>query len=147
MSVGSSPASPSLPYYTNAYVINHLNILLSRKQKCIQIILTKKTLRLVRSFYKNAVIKNYIIIEKSFKSKKTKYIRFNGLFFKNEPYFKGARLVSTPSRKHTISLRGLMLLRRISGTSIIILETSRGIISHLDAIRLGVGGLILCVIG
>lgn len=136
-----------LPYYTNAYVINHLNILLSRKQKCIQILLTKKTLRLIRSFYKNAVIKNYIIIEKTHKNKKRKYIRFNGLFFKNESYFKGARLVSTPSRKHTISLRGLSLLKRSSGTSIIMLETSRGIVSHIDAIKMGVGGLILCVIG
>jgi hypothetical protein len=59
-----------MPYYTHAYVVNHVNILLSRKQKCVQIILTKKTLRLIRVFYKNAVIKNYIIVEKTIKNKK-----------------------------------------------------------------------------
>jgi ribosomal protein S8 len=136
-----------MPYYTHAYVVNHVNILLSRKQKCVQIILTKKTLRLVRVLYKNAVIKNYIIVEKTIKNKKIKFIRFSGLFFKNESYFKGIRLVSTPSKKHTISLKGLNLLKKISGTSLIILETSRGIISHIDALKLGVGGLILCVVG
>lgn len=135
-----------MPYYTNAYVINHLNILLSRKQKYIEIILTKKTLRLVKSLYKNSIIKNYIIVEKTYKDKKTKCIRFNGLFFRNESFFKSARLVSTPSRKHTISLRALNLAKRAVGTSIIILETSKGIMSHLDALKLGVGGLILCVV-
>ena len=55
--------------------------------------------------------------------------------------------MSTPSKKHTISLKGLNLLKKISGTSLIILETSRGIISHIDALKLGVGGLILCVVG
>lgn len=142
-----SLVSNLMPYYTHAYVVNHVNILLSRKQKCVQIILTKKTLRLIRVFYKNAVIKNYIIVEKTIKNKKTKFIRFTGLFFKNESYYKGIRLVSTPSKKHTISLKGLNLLKKISGTSLIILETSRGIISHIDALKLGVGGLILCVVG
>lgn len=142
-----SLVSNLMPYYTHAYVVNHVNILLSRKQKCVQIILTKKTLRLVRVLYKNAVIKNYIIVEKTIKNKKIKFIRFSGLFFKNESYFKGIRLVSTPSKKHTISLKGLNLLKKISGTSLIILETSRGIISHIDALKLGVGGLILCVVG
>lgn len=142
-----SLVSKLVPYYTHSYVINHVNILLSRKQKCVQILLTKKTLRLVRVFYRNAIIKNYIIIEKVLKNRKIKFIRFSGLFFKNESYFKGVRLVSTPSRKHTISLKGLNLLRKISGTSLIILETSKGIISHIDALKLGVGGLILCVVG
>lgn len=142
-----SLVSNLMPYYTNAYVANHVNILLSRKQKCVQIVLTKKTLRLIRVFYKNAVVKNYIIIEKVVKNKKIRFIRFSGLFFKNESYFKGVRLVSTPSKKHTISLKGLNLLKKISGTSLIILETSRGIISHVDALKLGVGGLILCVVG
>ena len=136
-----------MPYYSHSYVINHTNILLSRKQKCIQIILTKKTLRLIRVFYRNSVIKNYIIVEKTLNNKKRRYIRFSGLFYKNESYFKGVRLVSTPSRKHTISLKGLRVLRKISGTSLIILETSHGIISHLDALKLGTGGLILCVVG
>ena len=142
-----SLVSNLMPYYTNAYVINHLNILLSRKQKFVQIFLTKKTLRLVRVFYRNDVIKNYIIIEKTVKNRKVKFIRFSALFFKNESYFKGARVVSTPSNRHTISLKGLKTLKKISGTSLIMLETSRGIISHLDALKFGVGGLILCVVG
>lgn len=142
-----SHVSKLVPYYSHAYVINHVNILLSRKQKCVQIVLTKKTLRLIRSFYKNSIVKNFIIIEKTINQKKKRFIRFSGLFYRNESYFKGVRLVSTPSRKHTISVKGLKTLKKISGTSLIILETSRGLISHIDALKLNVGGLILCVVG
>ena len=94
-----------------------------------------------------AVIKSYIIIEKTIKNRKRRFIRLSGLFYKNESYFKGIRVVSTPSRKHTITLKALQLLKKISGTSLILLETSRGIISHVEALKLGTGGLILCVVG
>ena len=76
-----------------------------------------------------------------------KCIRFNGAFFKNESYFRGIRVVSTPSRKHTITLKGLHLMNKSIGKSVVILETSMGLISHTKAIEFGIGGLILCVIG
>ena len=141
-----SHVSKLTPYYTHAYVINHVNILLSRKQRYIEIVLTRKTLKLVRTFYKYGIIRNYIILQKLEKRKIVSYIRFNGVFFKGESYYRSVRLVSSPSRKHNISLKGLNLIRHSVGHSLIILETSRGLISHKEALRFGTGGAILCVI-
>lgn len=141
------PRFQLIPYHSYSYVANHLNILLSRKQKFTQIVLTKKTLRFVRCLHNFSVIKNYIILEKLYKKRLIKCIRFNGAFFKNESYFRGIRVVSTPSRKHTITLKGLHLMNKSIGKSVVILETSMGLISHTKAIEFGIGGLILCVIG
>jgi len=101
---------------------------------------------LVRCLYSFSVIKNYIILEKIEKKRRVRYIRFSCAFFKNESYFKGVRIVSTPSRKHTITIKGLRLMNKSIGKSLVILETSHGLISHTKALSIGTGGLILCVV-
>jgi len=75
-----------------------------------------------------------------------KLIRFSVLLYKGTPFFKGVRLVSSPSRRHTISLTALRVAAVPLGASTLILSTSRGLISHREALRLGTGGLILCVV-
>jgi ribosomal protein S8 len=45
-----------------------------------------------------------------------------------------------------MSLKALKLATISIGASTIFLETSQGIITHIDALRLGITGRILCVI-
>jgi ribosomal protein S8 len=55
-------------------------------------------------------------------------------------------LVSTPSRRHTISLKSLKTTAGSIRSSIIILSTPYGVVDHREALRLRTGGLILCFI-
>ena len=155
--MGSSPTFPKIPYNTFAYTINHINIALSKKQFYSSIILTKNSLCLIKALYKTSYINNYIIINKhSFynpeqhklcnKKSNRRLIRFSILYFKNKSFFKSIRLVSTPSRKHTISLHALKMASLSMKSSIILLSTNKGIIDHNEAIRLKIGGAILCVL-
>jgi ribosomal protein S8 len=67
------------------------------------------------------------------------------VFFKNTPFFKSLRLLSTPSKKHTTTLKGLRLINLSIKSSVIILSTPYGIIDHREALRIGTGGAILCI--
>ncbi len=158
--MGSSPTFPKIPYNTYAYVINHINIALSKKQFYSSIIFTKNSLLLIKALYKTSYINNYIITKNNnlVNAKLTKQngfgikklnrtrIKFSILYFKNKSFFKSIRLISTPSRRHTITLRALKLASLSMKSSIILLSTNKGIIDHNEAIRLRVGGTILCVL-
>jgi ribosomal protein S8 len=54
--------------------------------------------------------------------------------------------VSSPSKCYNISLKGLILATKSLGNSIIILETDKGIITHIDAIQYNIGGKLLGII-
>ena len=141
-----------IKYNSYAYVVNHLNLAMSRKQLSIKIKYTKKTITLVKALYTIGYISNYVITKNNkIVDTKTKldsystYITLSVVYFKNTSFFKSLRLVSTPSRRHTITLRGLQLVTLSIKSSVIVLSTPHGIIDHREAIRLKTGGLILCM--
>ena len=141
-SAGSSPASPTIQYYTNSYVANHFNILNTKKMHRITIINTKKTLNLIKSLYSARIINSYIISQKNNKS----YITFNSIYYRNVPYFSHLRIVSTPSKLHNVSIKALRVISKSIGVSVLLLETDKGIITHKQAIDCNIGGKILGVI-
>jgi ribosomal protein S8 len=66
--------------------------------------------------------------------------------YNNTPFFKSFRLLSTPSRRYTISYKALRILSTSIGASTIILSTSFGLITHEDALERHVGGLLLFIL-
>ena len=143
-SAGSSPAFPIIKYNHYAYVTNHFNILNSKRLKSKKIVKTVKTLRLVRALHRSGIISHFLLTRSNKNGRP--FITFNTPYYGNSNYFSSIRLVSTPSRAHFISIKALKLASKSIGASIIFLETSSGIITHLDAMRLNITGRILCVV-
>jgi len=73
------------------------------------------------------------------------YIFINLIFFKNTPFFKSLRLVSTPSKKHVTTLKALGVINQSIKSSVLILSTPYGIVDHKEALKMGTGGTILCI--
>ena len=73
-------------------------------------------------------------------------IKLSPFFYKNMSFFRKIKLVSTPSKRFNLKLRTLQILSKSLGETILILETSSGIITHIDALKLKIGGKILLVI-
>jgi small subunit ribosomal protein S8 len=141
--MGSSPVFPIiLKNESNSYLISHINLALSKKLSSSTIIFSNKILSLVRILYKFGCIYKFNIFTKNNK----KFIKFTCFFYKNKPFFKGIRLISTSSRKYYISLKALMIVHKSLNSSILILSTPKGIISHYEAIKMRVGGLLLCIL-
>ena len=146
---GFDPRVSNIRYNTYAYVVNHLNLAISRKKLFIKIKYTKKTLSLVKALHKIGYISNYSVIVKA-PTKWDSYLSqasivINLIFFKNTPFFKSLRLISTPSKKHTVSLRALNVINTSVKSSMIIVSTPYGVIDHKEAIRIGTGGTLLCI--
>ncbi len=144
--MGSSPAFPILPYNSLAYLVNHINIATTRKKPKIKVLVTRKTLPLLKTLHKVGCISRYVYV-----SKYKNYLRLNYAFltipfFKQRPFFKSIRLVSTPSKNYNISLKALKVISHSLRSSIAILSTSYGVIDHTEALRLKTGGLLICIL-
>lgn len=134
-----SYVSNFIPYDHNSYLINHLNIAISRKLLRMTIRLVPKTLPLIKLLWELGFIRHYYI-------HRNKHLRitFSILFYKNTTYYNSLKILSTQSKKFFISLKALKLINKLSGDSVFILSTSKGIITHKKAIQEGLGGLLLC---
>lgn len=131
-----------MPYNPYAYVTNHVNITVSKKCLKSKIIFTQKTIRLVKALQRVGFIKNYVIVNNN----NNKFIIFTIFFYKNTSYFHNVRLISTPSKKIYITLNALRKLKYATRNSIFLISTSKGIITHNEAISNKIGGLLLCAI-
>jgi len=54
--------------------------------------------------------------------------------------------VSSPSKKFYITTSSLILLQKIFKSSILILSTSKGLLTGTEALSLGVGGSVIYVV-
>lgn len=129
-------------YDPNAYVINHYNLLVASKASSKKIIYTKQNLNLIKILLKTGAISHYTVV--NFKHKY--FIKFSIYNFKNSPFFKTIRLISTQSKSFTISLQTIKLLTPTFKTSLFVLSTSKGLLTNTEALRLGTGGILICVL-
>lgn len=146
VSTGSSPVSSIIYYNSFSYTINHVNLTLGKKCPQTTIINTKNSHKIIYLLYKLGCINNFVIHSTLKKNKVRQFITFSIFFYKNTPFFKSLRLVSSPARRHTITYKGLSILKQSIGTSVIILSTTKGIITHEEALNFKIGGLILAIL-
>ena len=145
-SAGSSPAFPTLPYNPVAYLINHVNIATTRKKPKIKLLISKRMLPLLKALHRIGCVSRYVYITKYKKHLRLDYVILTVPFFKQRPFFKSIRLVSTPSKKYNVSLKALTLISNSLRSSFAILSTPYGVITHKEAIKLKTGGLLICII-
>ena len=141
MQCGFESLVSNIPYYTHALVINHINLISSSRRRSTTLRYNKKALALLAILKKLGVINSCVILSKS-----KKLLKISPLTYKKTPFFKHLRLVSTPSKSFTVRLSTLKILNASIGQTIIILETSKGLMTHQDALKKHISGRILCVI-
>ena len=138
--------SSILNYSSYSYVINHINLTLGQKKPQTTIKYSKKNFKLIYLFYKLGCINNFFIHTTKHNSYIIKYLTFSIFFYKNSPFFKQIKLISSLSKKHTITYKALKIINQSIGTSILILSTTKGLLTHNEALKLKIGGLILAVL-
>ena len=138
-SAGSSPASPSIAVTDNNYVVAHLNLALKRRNKKIYLKYTKKNLHLIRVLYKLNVINSYLNNNNSF-------LIITPTFFKNSPFFTHVKSVSSNRKSFYASINSLKLISKGLANSLVLLETSYGVLVHTEAIKLNTGGKVICIV-
>lgn len=131
----------NMKYYSYAFVINHLNLIAFPRRRWTLIKYNKRSLQLILLFHKLGIINSYLIINAN-----KKLIKISPFIYRRSPFFKNIRLVSTPSKVFTVKLSTLRVLNTSLGQAIMILETTKGLLTHYEALKLKTSGRILCVI-
>lgn len=142
-SEGSNPSLPSIYHSPYAYLIAHVNLAFRSKKRLNLLICTKKVLRLLKVLRREGCL-SYLLLKRQ--GSLRRHLVFSLYYYKQTTFFKHMQLISTISKKFTVSLKALTILNKSLKNSILLLETSQGIITHKDALRLRIGGLILCLI-
>ena len=114
----------------NGYKARKLSILQPKNKLCGQ---------LLDIFYKEGFILGYKI-SKTNPNKFEIFLKY----YKEKPVMHKITCISKPSRRIYISVQNLWKLN--TGLSLLILSTSKGILSDKDSRRLNVGGEIFCII-
>jgi ribosomal protein S8 len=130
-------------YDTGSYVANHINLSITKNIFRSSIVLSKKSLRIIKILYSIGFIKHYYIFTIKKNNKIREYIKFSCFYFNKRPFYKSLKIVSTPSKRFTISYKSLRLFHMSSKSSTLILSTDKGLITNKEAMDLGLGGLII----
>ena len=138
--MGSNPMFPNILYsYSPAYVINLININTSKKKLSFYIQYTRKTSPLVNFLLRINFLESYVIV----KIKNKLFFKVSPFYYKDSNLKKNFKLISNVGKKYFVSLRALTLLNKRSGTSIYVISTSRGILTHRAAIKKKLSGFLL----
>jgi ribosomal protein S8 len=113
-----------LPY---VYLLNQLKFAVAKKNYFFIIRSTGKIKPLLQLFYKLNIIRRF-----TFKSSNLCYV------------FPNYSRINKPIR--SIKKHSLLLMRRSLGAATLILETSRGVLTHQNALKLGIGGTLVFII-
>ena len=104
---------------------------------------TKKIITILALLKKLGVVQSYLVTRSN---QFFLTVKLSPFFYKNSSFFRCIRLVSTPSKRFNLKLKTLQILEKSLGETIVVLETSKGIIPHKEALKLKLGGKILLVI-
>ncbi len=125
--------------YSLSYVLNLININRSKKTLCFFIIFTKKNYNIVKVLKRFNIIHDFKLIRKN----NFNFIKINLFFYKNKNVCYNIKAISRPAKMFTISYNSLLLLNKKSGSSVFLISTDKGILSHQEAIKLKTGGVLL----
>lgn len=147
-STGSIPVFPTfMKFKSSVTVSRQVNLLISQRKKAIKVTFSCQSLTFLKLFTNLGLINNYIIqAGNTAGGKLTRYIWFTLFFYKARPFFRSLQLVSKPSKSYFIAFKSLKIISKLVGLSVLILETSRGVISHLEALRYRTGGILLFIL-
>jgi len=138
--------SSNIHYNSYQYTVNHVNLTLGKKIPQTTILYTRRSHQIIYLLYKLGCVNNFYIHSTSVNNLKNKYLTFSIFFYKNSPFFKSLRVVSSPSKRHTITYGALKIASQSLGNSILLLSTTEGLLTHKDALYLKIGGLIIAVL-
>jgi len=100
-------------------------------------------LRLLRALRKEGCV-SYLLL--GYQNSYRRRLVFSLYYYRQTTFFKHIQLLSTISKKFTVSLKALVILDRSLKHTVLLLETSNGIINHKEALKQRTGGLMLCLI-
>jgi ribosomal protein S8 len=127
--------------YAPSYVTNNIKINAALKKLTFDLPFTKKNFKILKFFKHIGLIRKFNLFLNSKNMKN--FFKIYLFFFKNLTIYKNFKIISLPSRSFFISNSALSLLHKKSYNSIFIIETDKGLLTHLESLKMKKGGRVL----
>ena len=125
-------------YYVS-FLINHIKMNSAEKNLKFNLVYTKKIFRFLKFLRSIHYIYKFNVF---FKQNKL-YVMIFLYYFNRLSFVKNFKVISKPLKNYFISLTSLMLLTKRTANSVYILSTSKGFLTHNQAIHRKIGGILL----
>lgn len=125
--------------YPISYLINAVNIATAHRKLAIKIVYSRRMHGLLKILHSRSIISAYTV----FRQNGTWFIKIYPAYHKGARLIKSFTLVSTPARAYYVSRQSLFFLAKRSGTGLYLISTSRGIVTHSEALCMGISGFLL----
>ena len=135
-SYASNSMNTILPY---VYLLNQLKFAVAKKNYFFIVRSSTKIKPLLQLFYKLNIIRRFIFKSSNLCYVFPNYSRINKPIRYIKNYYRSVNPISL--KKHS-----LLLMRRSLGAATLILETSCGVLTHQNALKLGIGGTLVFII-
>lgn len=138
-STGSNPVFPKMNSKTNSTLTSNINLAFSRRSINNKFRFTNNSYYVLKCLRSLGLINSLSLIF----IKGIRYIRFSLFLYKSNSFFYKIKNVSTSTKRYYTSLKSLQLMNTYLKASTVLLSTPRGILTHREALKLRVGGVIL----
>lgn len=138
-STGSSPVFPNMILNSYTYFLNQLKVTSSQKKLYFDVRITTKTRTLASLLVRLNVIRRFHILNRDVYRVYPAYTRFR-------KYTRPIKGFTRSNGRHRFKLQTLQVLNLNTPNTYYILETTQGLMTHKEALRLKLGGLLLLVV-
>ena len=121
------------------FFLNHLKLALARKSFFFELPVSKQVYPLMRLLYSTGIVRRYYSVGGSRFRVYPGFRKYSNRFFKIKGFYRASKPVF-------VSLNSLQLLSRSSGITMLMLETNKGVVDHNQALKLRVGGRLICIV-
>jgi ribosomal protein S8 len=118
---------------------NILKLHVTNKKLFLTTFFSIKILNVIKILKLINAVRSYYIIKKNNKF----FIKIYFFYYKQLPILTGLKLLATPSKVFLVSYKSLQLIQKKTLNSIFLIHTSKGIITHTQALQLKIGGRFL----
>jgi ribosomal protein S8 len=120
-------------------VLSILRVGYLSKRQYVKVPFNKKIISLLKIFSRIRYIKRFQKISE-------REVKIFLIYNKNMPFYKFTRSIFSSSNILRISSKNLIRLHKYDYGTIYILSTPKGLLTHLEAIQMKKGGLLICVL-
>jgi ribosomal protein S8 len=124
-----------------AYTYNHYKINVAQKKIYFDMLVTRRILPILTLFYKLSIIRRFHFLKKE--NHFTQKVRVYPFYSRLQSSGLGLKLHFRKTHPISIKLKALKLLAKRSGVSSLILNTSKGLMTHHEALGLGISGVLV----
>lgn len=118
----------------------------ANKKLYVFVLYTKKIFQFLLILNSLCYVNFFLLLTRKKKNQSKLFLKIYPFFYKNILLFQKIKIISKPTKSFFISLKALKLISKRSDRTVILLSTSKGILTHSQALDRRISGFVFATI-